>query len=70
MSKSRYVGEIGTTSIVPISPLYDFSKMKESDKSEIRNFCYQKEFLDLITQMFDYVLERQKLWICGCWNKF
>lgn len=54
MSKSRYVGDIGTTNVVPISPLYDFSKMKESEKSEIRNFCYQKEFLDLITQMFVY----------------
>lgn len=60
MSKTRYVGKIGTTNIVPISPLYDFSKMKESEKSEIRNFCYQKEFLDLITQMFEYDFRNTK----------
>lgn len=54
MSKPNYLGDMGTTNIVPISPLFDFSKMKESDKSVIRNFCYQKEYLDLITQMFDY----------------
>lgn len=60
MSKTRYIGEIGTTNIVPISPLYDFSKMKESEKSEIRNFCYQKEFLDLITQMFEYDFRKTK----------
>ena len=54
MNKSRYIGDMGTTNVVPISPLYDFTKMKESEKSEIRNYCYQKEFLDLITQMFDY----------------
>ena len=60
MSKTRYDGEIGTTNIVPISPLYDFSKMKESEKSEIRNFCYQKEFLDLITQMFEYDFRNTK----------
>lgn len=55
MSKPNYqLGDMGTTNIVPISPLYNFSKMKESDKADIRNFCYQKEFLDLITQMFDY----------------
>ena len=54
MSKPQYMGGIGTTNVVPISPLYDFSKMKESDKSDIRSYCYQKEFLDLITQMFEY----------------
>ena len=55
MSRPNYqLGDMGTTNIVPISPLFDFSKMKESDKSDIRNFCYQKEYLDLITQMFDY----------------
>lgn len=54
MSKSRYVGDMGTTNVVPISPIYDFSKMKESDKSDIRYYCYQNECLDLITQMFDY----------------
>ena len=54
MSRIQCIGDLGTANIVPISPLYDFSKMKESHKSEIRNFCYQKEFLDLITQMFDY----------------
>lgn len=54
MSKSRYIGDMGTTNVALISPLYDFSKMKESEKSKIRNYCYQKEFLDLITQMFDY----------------
>ena len=54
MSKPQYMGGIGTTNVVPISPLYDFNKMKESDKSDIRSYCYQKEFLDLITQMFVY----------------
>ena len=49
MSKPQYMGGIGTTNVVPISPLYDFSKMKESDKSDIRSYCYQKEFLDLIS---------------------
>lgn len=66
MSKSRYDGDIGTTNVVPISPIYDFSKMKESDKSEIRNFCYQKEFLDLITQMFVYEFgetETMDMWL-------
>lgn len=60
MSKSQCMGDLGTTNIVPISPIYDFSKMKESHKSEIRNFCYQKEFLDLITQMFEYYFEGTK----------
>ena len=29
MSKPQYMGGIGTTNVVPISPLYDFIKMKE-----------------------------------------
>lgn len=60
MSKPQYMGGIGTTNVVPISPLYDFNKMKESDKSDIRSYCYQKEFLDLITQMFVYDFEETK----------
>lgn len=53
MSKSpNYLGDMGTTNIVPISPLFNFSKMKESDKSNIRSFCYQKEYIDLLSQMF------------------
>ena len=66
MSKPQYMGGIGTTNVVPISPLYDFSKMKESDKSDIRSYCYQKEFLDLITQMFDYdfgEIETMDMWL-------
>ena len=45
---------IGATSVAPFNPLYDFSKWKEKDKSELRNFCYQNEFIDLISEMFAY----------------
>lgn len=45
---------IGATSVAPFNPLYDFSKWREKDKSELRNFCYQTEFLDLISEMFEY----------------
>ena len=45
---------MGATSVAPFNPLYDFSKWKEKDKTELRNFCYQTEFIDLISEMFEY----------------
>lgn len=66
MSKTpSYLGDMGTTNIVPISPLFNFSTMKESDKSDIRYYCYQKEYIDLLTQMFewDFGQETMNLWL-------